>query len=79
MVSTNIIFKLMNILFESKSKIEDIKKISEKILGKPDELFKIRIDKEKQVALQYAKDTDKLLKENNINKENLNVFFGLLF
>ena len=56
-----------------------IKKISEKILGKPDELFKIRIDKEKQVALQYAKDTDKLLKENNINKENLNVFFGLLF
>ena len=79
MVSTNIIFKLMNILFESKSKIEDIKKKNKKILGKPDELFKIRIDKEKQVALQYAKDTDKLLKENNINKENLNVFFGLLF
>lgn len=79
MVSAIIMFNLMNILFKSKSKIEDIKKISEKILGQPDELFKIRIDKEKQITLQYAKETDKLIKENGIKKEMLNIFFDYYF
>ena len=70
---------IMNILFKSKSKIEDIKKISEKILGQPDELFKIRIDKEKQITLQYAKETDKLIKENEIKKEKWNNFLDYYF
>lgn len=79
MVSAIIMFNIMNILFQSKSKIEDIKKISEKILGQPDELFKVRIDKEKQITLQYAKETDKLIKENKIKKEMWNIFLDYYF
>lgn len=32
-------------------------------------LFKIRIEKEKTIVLQYAKYTDELIKENSTKKE----------
>lgn len=73
-VYTIITFNLINLLFKDKEKIYDLRNFSEKTLGEPDELFKIRIEKEKQIALQFAEDTDKQIKENNIQEKTWKIF-----
>lgn len=67
---------LIYLLFKDKEEIYDLQNFSEKVLGEPDELFKIRIEKEKQIALQFAEDTDKRIKGSNIQEKTWKIFCG---
>ena len=59
----------MNVLAILKSKIEDIKDYSEKILGEPDDLFKIRIKEEKELSTFFIEDIKTQIESINVQKE----------
>ena len=67
-IYTIITINILNMLFKYKNKIEKIKKFSEKVLGETDELFQVRIEKEKELFNYYTKDSIDLLKNNSIHQ-----------
>ena len=69
LVSSIIFLNTMNILAILKSKIEDIKDYSEKILGEPDDLFKIRIKEEKELSTFFIEDIKTQIESINVQKE----------
>ena len=75
-IYTIITFNLLRILLKDKEKVARIKKFSEKILGKPDELFKIRIEKEQEVCDYYLKDSKEILEYSNSIKDKFDFFIG---
>jgi len=75
-IYTIITFNLLSILLKDKEKVAKIKKFSEKILGKPDELFKIRIEKEQEVCDYYLKDSKEILEYSNSIKYKFDLFIG---
>ena len=69
-LASGIIFlNTINVFAILKSKIEDIKDYSEKILGKPDDLFKIRIEEEKELSNFFIKDIKTQIESINVQKE----------
>lgn len=69
LVSSIIFLNTMNVLAILKSKIEDIKDYSEKILGEPDDLFKIRIKEEKELSTFFIEDIKTQIESINVQKE----------
>lgn len=69
LVSGIIFLNTMNVLTILKSKIEDIKDYSEKILGEPDDLFKIRIKEEKELSTFFIEDIKTQIESINVQKE----------
>lgn len=68
-------YNLLKLLLKYKEKIEDLRKFSEKVLGEPDELFKIRVEKEQELFLYYTKENIEFIDNSNISKELLNELF----
>lgn len=69
-LASGIIFlNTINVFAILKSKIEDIKDYSEKILGKPDDLFKIRIEEEKELSNFFIEDIKTQIESINVQKE----------
>lgn len=64
-VYTIIISNLINLLLRYKEKIEELQNFSKEILGEPDELFKIRVEKE-ELFLYYIKENTKLQRKYQI-------------
>lgn len=52
-----------------KSKIEDIKDYSKKILGEPDDLFRIRIEEEKELSTFFIEDIKTQIENINVPKK----------
>lgn len=73
-IYTIITFNLINILLKNENKIEEIKNFSEKIIGEPDKLFRIRTEKERELIIYYTKESTELLENGNIQKSELNKF-----
>lgn len=69
LVSGIIFLNTINVLAILKSKIEDIKDYSEKILGEPDDLFKIRIEEEKELSTFFIEDLKTQIESINVQKE----------
>ena len=69
LVSGIIFLNTINLLTILKSKIEDIKYYSEKILGEPDDLFKIRIEEEKELSTVFIEDIKTEIESINVQKE----------
>ncbi len=69
LVSGIIFFNTMNVLAILKNKIEDIKDYSEKILGEPDDLFKIRIEEEKELSIFFIEDIKAQIERIDVKKE----------
>lgn len=69
LVSGIIFLNAINVLAILKSKIEDIKDYSEKILGEPDDLFKIRIEEEKELSTFFIEDIKTQIESINVQKE----------
>lgn len=69
-LASGIIFlNTINVFAILKSKIEDIKDYSEKILGEPDDLFKIRIEEEKELSTFFVEDIKMQIESINVQKE----------
>ena len=69
-LASGIIFlNTINVFAILKSKIEDIKDYSEKILGEPDDLFKIRIEEEKELSTFFVEDIKTQIESLNVQKE----------
>lgn len=69
-LASGIIFlNTINVFAILKSKIEDIKDYSEKILGEPDDLFKIRIEEEKELSTFFVEDIKTQIESINVQKE----------
>lgn len=69
-LASGIIFlNTINVFAILKSKIEDIKDYSEKILGEPDDLFKIRIEEEKELSNFFIEDIKTQIESINVQKE----------
>ena len=69
LVSGIIFLNTINVLTILKSKIEDIKEYSKKILGEPDDLFKIRIEEEKELSTFFIEGIKTEIESINIQKE----------
>ena len=69
LVSGIIFFNTINVLTILKSKIEDIKEYSKKILGEPDDLFKIRIEEEKELSTFFIEGIKTEIESINVQKE----------
>lgn len=69
LVSEIIFLNTINVFAISKSKIEDIKDYSEKILGEPDDLFKIRIEEEKELSTFFIEDIKTQIESIDLQKE----------
>lgn len=69
LVSGIIFLNTINVLTILKSKIEDIKEYSKKILGEPDDLFKIRIEKEKELSTFFIEGIKTEIESINVQKE----------
>lgn len=69
LVSGIIFLNTINVLTILKSKIEDIKEYSKKILGEPDDLFKIRIEEEKELSTVFIEGIKTEIESINIQKE----------
>lgn len=69
LVSGIIFLNTINVLTILKSKIGDIKDYSEKILGEPDDLFKIRIEEEKELSTFFIEDIKTQIESINVQKE----------
>ena len=69
LVSGIIFLNTINVLVILKSKIEDIKDYSKKILGEPDDLFKIRIEEEKELSTFFIEDIKTQIESINVQKE----------
>ena len=69
-LASGIIFlNTINVFAILKSKIEDIEDYSEKILGEPDDLFKIRIEEEKELSTFFVEDIKMQIESINVQKE----------
>ncbi len=64
---------MMNILLNDKENINILSQISERILGKPDDLFKIRIDSEKKLINHYAMNCEREIVNSNIQRETWDI------
>ena len=69
LVSGIIFLNTINVFAILKSKIEDIEDYSEKILGEPDDLFKIRIEEEKELSTFFVEDIKTQIESLNVQKE----------
>lgn len=69
LVSGIIFLNTINVLTILKSKIEDIKEYSKKILGEPDDLFKIRIEEEKELSTFFIEGIKTEIESINVQKE----------
>lgn len=69
LVSGIIFFNTINVLTILKSKIEDIKEYSKKILGEPDDLFRIRIEEEKELSTFFIEDIKTQIEDINVPKK----------
>lgn len=69
LVSGIIFLNTMSVLTTLKSKIEDIKNYSKKILGEPDDLFKIRIEEEKELSTFFIEDIKTQIEDINVPKK----------
>lgn len=69
LVSGIIFLNTMNVLTTLKTKIEDIKNYSKKILGEPDDLFKIRIEEEKKLSTFFIEDIKTQIEDINVPKK----------
>lgn len=69
LVSGIIFLNTINVLNILKSKIEDIKEYSKKILGEPDDLFKIRIEEEKELSTFFIEGIKTEIESINVQKE----------
>lgn len=69
LVSGIIFLNTINVLTILKSKIEDIKEYSKKILGEPDDLFKIRIEEEKKLSTFFIEGIKTEIESINVQKE----------
>lgn len=69
LVSGIIFLNTINVFAILKSKIEDIKDYSEKLLGEPDDLFKIRIEEEKKLSTFFIEDIKTQIESINVQKE----------
>ena len=62
-----------------KSKIEDIKEYSKKILGEPDDLFKIRIEEEKELSTFFIEGIKTKIESINVQKEIVDNYCKIFF
>ena len=69
LVSGIIFFNAINVFAILKSKIEDIEDYSEKILGEPDDLFRIRIEEEKELSTFFIEDIKMQIESIDLQKE----------
>ena len=69
LVSGIIFLNTINVLVILKSKIEDIKDYSKKILGEPDDLFRIRIEEEKELSTFFIEDIKTQIENINVPKK----------
>lgn len=69
LVSGIIFLNTINVFAILKSKIEDIEDYSEKILGEPDDLFKIRIEEEKELSTFFIEDIKTQIESIDLQKE----------
>ena len=69
LVSGIIFLNTINVLVILKSKIEDIKDYSKKILGEPDDLFRIRIEEEKELSTFFIEDIKTQIEDINVPKK----------
>ena len=67
-----ITLNILNILLMYKGEIDKISDLSKKILGKPDEFFKIRIENEKRLYSYCIEDYKKSLEKEQISNEEIN-------
>lgn len=79
LVSGIIFFNTINVLTILKSKIEDIKEYSKKILGEPDDLFKIRIEEEKELSTFFIEGIKTEIKSINVQKEIVDNYCKIFF
>lgn len=69
LVSGIIFLNTINVFAILKSKIEDIEDYSEKILGEPDDLFRIRIEEEKELSTFFIEDIKTQIESIDLQKE----------
>lgn len=69
LVSGIIFLNTINVFAILKSKIEDIEDYSEKILGEPDDLFKIRIEEEKELSTFFIEDIKTQIESIDLQNE----------
>ncbi len=79
LVSGIIFFNTINVLTILKSKIEDIKEYSKKILGEPDDLFKIRIKEEKELSTFFIEGIKTEIESINVQKEIVDNYCKIFF
>lgn len=79
LVSGIIFLNTINVLAILKSKIGDIKDYSEKILGEPDDLFKIRIEEEKELSTFFIEDIKTQIESINVQKEIVDNYCNRVF
>lgn len=79
LVSGIIFFNTINVLTILKSKIEDIKEYSKKILGEPDDLFKIRIEEEKELSTFFIEGIKTEIESINVQKEIVDNYCKIFF
>lgn len=79
LVSGIIFLNTINVLTILKSKIEDIKEYSKKILGEPDDLFKIRIEEEKELSTFFIEGIKTEIEIINVQKEIVDNYCKIFF
>ena len=79
LVSGIIFLNTINVLTILKSKIEDIKEYSKKILGEPDDLFKIRIEEEKELSTFFIEGIKTEIESINVQKEIVDNYCKIFF
>ena len=79
LVSGIIFLNTINVLTILKSKIEDIKEYSKKILGEPDDLFKIRIEEEKELSTFFIECIKTEIESINVQKEIVDNYCKIFF
>ncbi len=79
LVSGIIFLNTINVLTILKSKIEDIKEYSKKILGEPDDLFKIRIEEEEELSTFFIEGIKTEIESINVQKEIVDNYCKIFF
>lgn len=79
LVSGIIFLNTINVLTILKSKIEDIKEYSKKILGEPDDLFKIRIEEEKELSTFFIEGIKTEIESINVQKKIVDNYCKIFF